>query len=253
MNISSKPLSRVKIFIPILIALIAIFNFTPIGKSVQDLYLSINSPLQASFWSRGVSMQADHFKDSDQERTDLLSQISELRTEVEEVDELREALDLELNKEFNLLETRVVGKASEPDHLIISNGSEDGVKEGMPVINSSKSLVGEVVTTIDNFAHVKLISHNETSFDGRVLDKEESLGVIEGGDSLTLEMIDRAADVEEGDMVVTHPGGGIYPGGIFIGEIEEVVREDAEAFQSAVIKPGFNPKDFQILFVITDF
>ena len=253
MNISSKPLSRVKILIPILVVLIIAFNFTPIGDSVKDLYLSISSPLQASFWSRGVSIRTNQNQDFDFERSAMVSRIVDLERKVSEMEELREALDLELENEFNFLDSRVVGKGVERDYLIIARGSNDGVVEGMPVITSSKNLVGEVVSTLDKFSHVKLISHPETSFDAKVLDKENSLGLIESNDKLNLKMIDRSADIEKGDMVVTYPGGGIYPGGLFIGEIEEVVRDDAETFQSAIIQSGFSPNQFSLLFVITDF
>ncbi len=251
MNISSKPLSRVKIMLPVLIALIAIFNFTPAGDAIRNFYLSINSPLKSAFWTRGVTLQNES---GELERSpELLSEISRLRREVDEMEQLREALGLDMDEEFNLLDSRVVSRASEGDYLVIARGSTDGVLEGMPVVTSSKSLVGEVVEALDDFSYVRLISHPESVFDGRVLEKEDSLGVIEGNDQLKMGMINRAADLEEKDMVVTHPGGGIYPGGIFIGEVKQVIREDAETFQSVVISPGFSPKEFQILFIITDF
>ena len=251
MNISSKPLSRVKILIPVLIALIAIFNFTPAGEAIRNFYISINSPIKSAFWSRGITAQnQSREKERDPQ---LLSEIARLRREVEEADQLREALDLELDTEFNFLDSRVVSRATEGEHLIISRGSTDGVLKGMPVITSSRSLAGEVVEVLDDFSYVRLISHPETVFDGRVLEKDHSLGVVEGGEDLQMDMIDREADIEEDDLVVTHPGGGIYPGGIFIGEVDEVVREDAETFQSVNINPGFSSEEFQILFIITDF
>ena len=253
MNISSKPLSRVKIFIVILIIFISVLNFTNIGERVNNLYLSINSPVKAGFWSRGVSLRSDNFVDFDRENERLKSEIVRLRRKTEEMNELRKALDLDLHQDYNLTKSRVIGKSTESDSLIISKGSEDGIREGMPVVGSTRSLIGEISSVLKSHSYVKLITHEESGFDGRVQGKEDSLGVIErNGDTLKLGMVDRSADLEEGDMVVTHPGGGIYPGGIFVGEINEVVRDDAETFQSAVIKPAFNPNEFQILFIITD-
>ena len=253
MNISSKPLSRVKIFIVILIIFITAFNFTDMGERVNDLYLSINSPVKAGFWSRGISLSEREFSNFDPENKRLKSEIVSLRRDTEEIDQLREALGLELSQDYQLAQARVIGKGVESDSLIISKGSEDGIREGMPVVGSTRSLVGEITSVLKNHSHIQLISHEESGFDGRVQGKDDSLGVVERSENgLELSMIDRAANLEVGDMVVTHPGGGIYPGGIFVGEIEEVVRDDAETFQSAIIDPGFNPYDFQILLVITD-
>lgn len=251
MNISSKPLSRVKVLLPVLIVLILVFNFTPLGDSIKNLYLSMSSPLQSAFWSRGMSFNGN--VDNNDYDSELLAEIASLRRQLKEMDEMKEALDMDLDEEFDFLGSRVVGKASDSDHLIVSSGEVDGVSEGMPIVNSSKSLVGEVVEVLDDFSYIKLITHSETAFDGRVLEKDDSLGVVESNESLRMNMIDRGADLEEGDMIVTSPGGGIYPAGIFVGEVEEVIREDADTFQSVNIEPGFTPEDLQILFIITDF
>ena len=251
MNITSKPLSRVKVLIPVLIALWVIFNFTSFGNDFKNLYLSMSSPIKSAFWSRGVSFNIDSLEDG--RDPNLLAEIANLRRKVGEIDQLREALEIDLDEEFDLLSSRVVGVASDNDHLIIAAGLADGVSEGMPVVSSSRSLIGEVVEVLDDFSYVKLITHPEAVFDGRILDKEDSLGVVENDEYLMMDMIDRSADLEKGDIAVTSPGVGIYPGGIFIGEVDEVLREDAETFQSVRINPGFSIEDLQILFIISDF
>ncbi len=252
MNISSKPLSRIAIFLPILVAVVILFNFTPAGDFTRNAFLSVSKPLQSAFWSKGVSIQKDNFEEKDPD-TRLIAEIAELERQLEEMEELRQALDLEINKDFEVLDALVLGRATENDHLILSRGSNDQVREGMPVISSSRVLVGEVAKSLKDFSYVRLISHPDTNFDGRVLGKDDSLGVIKSEENLIMEMINREADLEEGDKVVTHPGGGIYPGGIFIGEVAEIVRDDAEAFQSVIVDPGFKTRNLEYLFIITDF
>lgn len=252
MNVNSKPSNRVKLFLPLLIIIIIAFNFTSIGKSTQNNALSLTSSIKSSFWSRGISMHADEFNSQNPDSA-LISEIVTLRKELEEMNKLREALDLEMHKEFKFLDSRVAGSSAKDDHIIISRGKNDGILEGMAVLTSSKSLVGEVTLVLSDFSHIKLITHPEISFDAKILDKEDSLGVVKSGEKLTLEMIDRNVNLEVGDRAITHPGGGIYPGGIFIGEVKEVIRDDAEAFQSAVIEPAISPSDLTFLFVLVDF
>jgi len=234
-----------------LIIVILFFNFTGAGDYFRNGFLKISSPLRAAFWSRGISLHPDKIEGSD--RDILLSEIVRLRRKEGEVDELRTALEIDLSSDFNLVDGRVVGRATEGDQLIISRGREDDIFEGMPVVTSSGALVGEITEALPDFSHIRLITHPDSEFEAEVQDRENSLGVISADNQLRLEMVDREAQIEEGDMVVSFPGGGIYPGGIFIGEIEEVIRDDVEAFQSATINPGFGISDFNILFIITDF
>jgi rod shape-determining protein MreC len=156
-------------------------------------------------------------------------------------------------QQFKLTDGRVVGKSTESDSLIISLGSNDGLKKGMPVITSSKELIGKVYNVLPDFAHVQLITNKEVSFGAKVEGKDDSLGILKNDDGLSLEMIEREVDLEKGDKIITHPEDGIYPEGILIGEIREVVKDDASAFQSVLVNPAFNPKDIAYLFVITDF
>ncbi len=251
MNISSRPLSRINFLLVVLVVVIITFNFTTIGSMIRNNFLSVISPVKSAFWSKGISLHG--IESGDPNHSALIAEIVRLKRKTEEIDLLREALDLEMDRDFVFLDARVVGKSTEEDHLIVSRGLNEGIIEGMPVITSSRSLIGEVVEVLPDFSFVKLISHPETGFDARVLDRDNSLGVLTGGDILILDMVSRDAQIEEGDIVITHPGGGFYPGGIFIGIVEEIIREDVEAFQKLKIRPGFSVSELNTLFIIVDF
>jgi len=51
---------------------------------------------------------------------------------------------------------------------------------------------------------------------------------------------------------VTSSLGGIFPSGLLIGEIENVIKDDTEPFQQAEIKSKFDLKEINLLFVITE-
>ncbi len=252
MNITSKPLSRIKILLPFLVFFLLLLNLTPIGEMAQNSFLSVSSPLISAFWSRGISTHQS-IEGEYVDRLQLISTMVNMQRELEEMEDLRTALNLEMDNEFELLDSRIVGKAAENDQLIISRGENDGVLTGMPVVTASRSLVGEVVKTLPDFSFVKLISHPETGFEGKILGKEDSLGVVESDENIFLTMINRETKLEEGDIVITYPGGGLYPGGIFIGEVAEVIRDDAETFQSVRIDSELNPQNLAFLFIIIDF
>jgi len=56
--------------------------------------------------------------------------------------------------------------------------------------------------------------------------------------------IPRDADIVEGDQIVTSGFGGIYPKGISLGEVENIVNDDGGLLKYAVLKPSV---DFQKL------
>lgn len=250
MNFSTKPSSRVKILFIGILVFILVCNVTPLGDVIQNYYFQISSPLQATFWSRGISMQSKEVENEDR----LLGEVTDLQRKIDEFKEIESLFEEVENEKFQYSGARVVGKPTESDYLIISKGEEDGIEKGMPVVDSSKNLVGKVYKTLSDFSHVQLVTNKDTSFDARILNKEGSLGVLENTkDGLTLSMVERSVELSEGDMVVTHPEGGIYPGGIFIGQVEEVNKDDVKAFQSAKVSLGFNSKETTYLFVITEF
>jgi len=253
MNSRTGPKNGINFFLILVLIVVLIFNFTFMGDFARNAFLTIASPVKSLVWSRGISVQSEEFKNTPGEKSRLVSEIVELKNKVKEMEELRTALDLDAAAEFDLLDVRVISGSTEGDMIIINRGKKHGIKEGMPIITSSKSLVGSVEKSLNNFSYVGLITGPEIEFDGIVLEKDNSLGVVKSEEGIILDMVSREADLEAGDLVVTHPGGGVYPGGIYIGEISEIIKNDAEAFQSASVIPGFNPRELDFLFAIINF
>ena len=65
--------------------------------------------------------------------------------------------------------------------------------------------------------------------------------------------LERTTAVSPGGIIVTSGIGGTYPKGLIIGTVSEVVENEYDLSNYAVIKPGVNIKDIEDLFVITDF
>ncbi len=250
-------MKAIKFSIVIRILIIAVLiliglNLTPAGDFIRNSFFSIAQPAQSVFWSRAVSIREDSIIE-DQQSIELKSQIVRLKEDLKRMEELSIAEEERLFDDFEVSVGLILGKSTENDHLILSSGKNDGISEGDPALSPFGTLAGKIVKVFDDYSHVKLVSHPESEFDGRVLDKEDSLGLITGGEILKMKMIDRNVDLEKGDKVVTNYGSGIYPAGIFVGEINEVRREDAETFQEADINSPLNLNNLRQLLIITDF
>jgi rod shape-determining protein MreC len=167
---------------------------------------------------------------------------------------LREALSLGLEKDFKLKMTRFLGKDVSGDIFLIDKGSKDGIEEGKVVILPEKVLVGKVTKVYPNFSKVKVFTFKNFSFDVEIgEEKIVALAKGQGNSKAKIELIPREKEISPGEKVFTSVLGGNFPRGILVGEIEEVKDSDISGFKEAKLKPYFELKNLDYLFVILNF
>lgn len=126
--------------------------------------------------------------------------------------------------------------------IIINRGTAQGVAKDMAVV-TPQGLVGSVVQAYSNSAKVQLILDPRSAV-GAIVQRPESrvAAIVEGNPAKPLapKMINlaRDADIIKGDKVITSGFGGIYPKGILVGEVTDVVNEEGGLLKYAVLKPA---------------
>ncbi|MDT8902263.1 rod shape-determining protein MreC [Anaeroselena agilis] len=126
--------------------------------------------------------------------------------------------------------------------IIINRGTAQGVAKDMAVV-TPQGLVGSVVQAYNNSAKVQLILDPRSAV-GALVQRPESrvAAIVEGNPAKPLapKMINlaRDADIIKGDKVITSGFGGIYPKGILVGEVTDVVNEEGGLLKYAVLKPA---------------
>jgi len=250
------------IFISVLMILLLGF----FQKGVKGFFYSISHPFQEILWNSGnsASISSEGFfrggalKKENEElklrNKELLSQNVLLKELKEENEFLRKALNVGLQKDYQLSLANFISKDISGDSILINKGSESGISVGMPVITEQKVLLGKVSEVGDKFSRVTLISNKESSFPVTI-QTVKAVAVIKGRGNLQLflEQIPQDKDIKEKDIVVTSSLGGDFPKGLLIGEIERVERSDVKTFQKAEVMPFFNLKELRSVFIITDF
>jgi len=111
------------------------------------------------FWHSGQSLKTDErIKELTQENQKLLSQLANLEEIKEENRFLRQALDLGMDKEFDLILAQATAKnvftfqgIVFEDSILINKGKNDGVRKDFPVILADKILIGKVADVYDSF------------------------------------------------------------------------------------------------------
>ncbi len=155
---------------------------------------------------------------------------------------------------FTLLGARVISRAphSQSGILVVDRGERDGVTMNMVAV-SDAGLVGQVVAVGESTSKILLILDRECAA-GAIVQKTRTPGVIEGSRESPglLRMVDLPYDAQlkAGQVVVTSGMGGIFPGGIPIGEIEKV--EGSALDKYAVVRPYVDFNRLEEVFLITE-
>ena len=248
------------------IAAVLILNLSPFSTSVKGFFFTLSLRIQHWLYENGIKtssffqefLKADNLTKENillkSENQKLLNQNIKLEKLKKENESLRTALGLELEKEFSLEVAQVIGKETSADYLIINKGFNDGIMAGFPVITENKILVGKISELYENISKVELLSSKNSSFDIEIFEKEiYSLAKGSGSFKIILDLIPKIENIEIGDKVISSVLGGNFPGGLLIGQIQDIEKSDTAAFQQAEVKSGFEVRDLKDIFIIKNF
>ncbi|WP_188453508.1 rod shape-determining protein MreC [Virgibacillus oceani] len=182
-----------------------------------------------------------------------LSQYKGLIYEVQEIKEENEQLRKTLEKtesirDFNPIQAAVMSRTPERwvEQLTINKGEQDGVKTDMAVITAD-GMVGKIQTTSEFTSTVQLLTgfdqFNRISATISRKDGKDIFGMIEEFDeetnSLLFKIIEESdKDLKKGELVVSSGMGGVFPAGLLIGTVKEVVPDQYGLTRTALIKPA---------------
>lgn len=229
-----------------------------ITAPVQKIINGISSGVGGFFSSIGAN------KNYARENEDLKKQIASLEDKLREND----ALTSENTRLRRLLELRE--KDTEREYIaadIVANdltnwshtftvdkGLVDGVTKNCAVV-SSNGLVGYVYETGRTWAKVITIMDSSVSV-GAKITRLNINSVISGDIALAqdskcvMNYISKDTNVELGDYAVTSGNGGIYPQGLYIGKIVELLDDVSGLSQVAIIEPGTDFHDLSEVMII---
>jgi rod shape-determining protein MreC len=198
-----------------------------------------------------------------QRNNQLEAQVAQLEAELvtsqeqaSEADALRALLGAARQQpENHYLVAQVIGRDTNPflHYLILDEGSDAGVRRGMPVVNE-KGLVGRVTEVSATASKVQLIIDPNSVINARI-QASRAEGVLVGQSTGGLQMIYIPQDVTvtAGDLVVTSGLGGGFPPEILIGRVVSVHKRDYELYQTAVIEPRNDFTKLEMVLIITNF
>jgi len=169
----------------------------------------------------------------------LRSEVQTLREELYRVGRLEEFSAYRFETGFTGMAAQVIGESPDPwtRTIVVNRGIQEGMKRSLPVVTPD-GLVGSVVKTSDHSSIVRLIV-DRSSRVPVLVSRSRARAILEGESSGTcqLKYLDRTEDVQQGDIVITSGLAGIYPRGIEVGTITQILTRSHGLYQYAKVLP----------------
>lgn len=194
------------------------------------------------------------------ENAELRNQLSDYLETKRENERLKKLLDIKKdNPSYKMTPANVIKRDVNDDFysFTLDEGTSRGISVNNPVITEN-GLVGWVCQADASTCKVKTILSPDTK--AGAADKQSGdNGIINGSAALceknktSMTTLAENNKIKKGDMIVTSGDGGVYPGGLLIGEVESVEFNSYDASRYAVIKPYEDVRYITSAAVITDF
>jgi rod shape-determining protein MreC len=186
--------------------------------------------------------------------------VSELRRDtvtVKELDlenkRLRSEMGAPVRQQYATVFATVIGKSVNTWQatVILDKGSQNGVKQRMPVATAD-GLVGQVMSTTANSCLVQLIMDQKSAVGVR-LQNSRATGIIEGEgqEQLQLNYLPKGVKTAAKEVVMTSGLGGVYPAGLVVGTIASTARNNDGLFQDVRVSPTVDFWTLEEVYIIT--
>lgn len=204
----------------------------------------------------------------EQENEELKQRIAELEQSaregedaIEENERLRDLLGLREKRADFVFESAKItarGATNWTSTLTLNKGSKDGVAAENCVVDQYGSLVGVVDEVAYNWCTVITVIDPELELGG-VVSRTNSAAILEGDfalmgeGKLKLTYLPENTQLISGDEVLTSGMGGVYPSGLKVGTIDEILTDASGMDRYAVIFPAADLDGLRQVFIIKQF
>ena len=183
-------------------------------------------------------------------RLQLTSDLNQTR-----LDELDKLLHVASLSEYKIVPAQVIAVASESGYarsVTVDAGTRDGIRRDMTVLNGD-GLVGRVISVGPTTATILLITDPSFSVGARLAASGE-IGAVtgNGGEPLSLEILNAQAALETGNVVVTLGSRDDKPfvPGIPIGEVTDIDSTPGALTRQAEVEPYANLTSLNLVGIV---
>ena len=255
----------------VIIVLLVIFTNSNVNQLtyLQDICNVFVMPIQNGFTylKNKISGNDAFFADMDtlkaeneelkQKNSELEQSLRELEIIKAENETLKEYVNLkDKYADYNAIPADVINRdiSNYSSTIVINVSYEDGIKTDMTVI-ADRGLVGHIISVTNHTAKVQTIVDTASAVTAKMSTTDDSIvvqGTLESKSTLRATFIPTDAVVLEGDSIETSGIGGIYPKGIHIGTIREVINTSNITDRYALVDTAVDFNKLNTVLVITN-
>lgn len=240
-------------FVIVLLAIIFIGQNSFISHLDQAVFTIFHKPLsnlkQTYIEFSRVSEENKRLSQILIETSVNLALIEEAKLENER---LRSVLGFQPSPSYSLLPAEVISVVGDyiPVAVVINRGLNDSLTIDMPVINQL-GLLGRIIEVSNETSVVQLLTDPTSRVAARIVESRE-MGIIKylGSQGMILDNFPIQGTIKSGDQIISSGLGGIYPSGLYVGEVTEVEKVELEPFYRVSVKPAVNFYSIEELFIL---
>lgn len=247
------------------------FRFGDKLSPVKDAVSTVITPMQKGINTVGtyLSNKLDNFKSIGalqeenaklKEQVDLLSYQNKLLMQDKyELDELRKLYELDQQYiDYPKVAARVISKDTNNWYSVftIDKGEKDGLKKDMNVI-AGNGLVGIITEVHYNYSKVRAIIDDNSSISGEFTKTSDTCFVngdlqLMDQDKIRVELINKDAEIADGDEVVTSQISTKFLQGILIGYVSDIQLDSSNMTKTAYLTPAVDFERLEEVLIITE-
>ena len=228
---------------------IVVWFFSPIQKLLTSTTSYVSDAFDHYFFLVETSKENDRLL----LKVNLLSkknnELIERNKLLERSDNLIEFLDKD---ERPFVIAKVIGyDATQWSKVIfINRGTNHKVQKNSSVMNNA-GVIGHVIHSSPNSSKVLLITDSRSAVDSLFQETRESGITVGTGENICeMKFVPISAKINLGDKVISSGLGGVFPKGLVVGRVVDIVKQSQELFQDIMVEPSADLSNIEEVIVL---
>lgn len=228
---------------------ISLFIAAPFQEIASKFIGKIKNIWYHYFFLVSASQENDFLKDALAQAVSREARCDELE---KSNNRLIKILNFKKYTEYELVVAEVIAK--DPtiwfNSIIINKGTKDGLQNAMPVV-IPQGVVGVITNASVSYSKVMLLIDQNSGVDALV-QRNRVRGIVKGGDLglCSFEYVSRRHDIRVGDIIISSGLDSLFPKGLKIGHVTDMLGLHADVFQKIVITPYVDFETIEEVIVI---
>ena len=134
--------------------------------------------------------------------------------------------------------------------IFINRGTDHKVQKNSSVMNNA-GVIGHVIHSSPNSSKVLLITDSRSAVDSLFQETRESGITVGTGENICeMKFVPISAKINLGDKVISSGLGGVFPKGLVVGRVVDIVKQSQELFQDIMVEPSADLSNIEEVIVL---